>query len=314
MSEFALIERIRARARADKSVLLGIGDDAAVLQPEPGLALVATTDSLILDRHFRSDWPAADIGHLAAAVNFSDLAAMGASPRWTLLALTLPEADEPWLESFLEGFLGLCDRFETCLVGGNLSSGPLNIGVQMLGEVESERMTRRGSASPGDLLVVTGALGDAAAALALGDQASAGLMRRLHRPTPRVAAGRALASQVSAMIDVSDGLLADLAHLLAPGQGAELNLSDLPCSELLAQAIPDLESRWPLQLTGGNDYELLFSLAPARLSEAENACKALNLPVTVIGRVTADGAIECRRNDGSLLEIPHGGWDHFDPR
>ncbi len=314
MSEFALIERIRARARTDKSVLLGIGDDAAVIQPAPGLALVATTDSLVLDRHFRSDWPAADIGHLAAAVNFSDLAAMGARPRWVLLALTLPDADQAWLDGFLEGFLSLCHQFDTCLVGGNLSSGPLNIGVQLLGEVEPGRMTRRGRASPGDWLAVTGTLGDAAAALALGEKASVGLRQRLHRPTPRVAAGQALAEQASAMIDVSDGLLADLVHLLAPGQGAELKLADLPCSDVLEQAMPDLDTRWPLQLTGGNDYELLLTLAPSRLTEAEAACADLGLPITVFGRVNSGGAIECRQADGSLLEMPRGGWDHFDPR
>ncbi len=314
MSEFALIERIRARAHADKTVLLGIGDDAAVLQPAPGLALVATTDSLVLDRHFRSDWPAADIGHLAAAVNFSDLAAMGARPRWALLALTLPEADQAWLDGFLDGFLSLCEQFDTCLVGGNLSSGPLNIGVQLLGEIHPDRIARRCGASAGDWLAVTGALGDAAAALALGEPASAGLRRRLHRPTPRVAAGQALAEQVSAMIDLSDGLLADLTHLLAPGQGAELNMADLPCSEALQQAIPDFATRLPLQLSGGNDYELLCSVAPSRLSDVESACAALGLPMTVIGRVSSDGAIECRQSDGSLLEMPRGGWDHFDPR
>ena len=311
VTEFALIARIRARARTDDDVLVGIGDDAAVLQPQSGRALVATTDSLVLDRHFRADWPAADVGHLAAAVNLSDIAAMGARPRWALLALTLPVADERWLDGFLDGFLGLCDPFDVGLVGGNLSSGPLNVGVQLLGDVDPACAVRRGSARAGDLLAVTGTLGDAAAALALADTAPAALRERLRRPLPRVAAGQALASQVSAMIDVSDGLLADLGHLLGHGLGARITVDDLPTSPALAESFPEPTRRWPLQLSGGNDYELLVSLAPDRRESAQARCAALGLPLTVIGSIDRSGAIECIQADGTDLELPHGGWDHF---
>lgn len=314
MSEFALIERIRARAASDDRVLVGIGDDAAVLAPEPGRALVATTDSLVLDRHFRSDWPAADVGHLAAAVNLSDLAAMGARPRWALLALTLPTGDAVWVDGFLDGFLGLCTRFNTCLVGGNLSAGPLNIGVQLLGDVDPACVARRGRARIGDLLAVTGSLGDAAAALLGEDGAPADLLARLHRPVPRVEAGQAMAAMATAMIDVSDGLLADLGHLLGPGQGARIELGQLPASGSLVKVFADASQRWPLQLSGGNDYELLVSLQPSQWDAAHARCAALGVPLTVIGLVNSAGAIECRQPDGHRLELPRGGWDHFESR
>jgi len=189
MGEFDLIERIRARARTAPGVLVGIGDDAAVLAPTSGHELVVTTDSIIVDRHFTADWPAVDVGHLAAHANLSDLAAMGATPRWALLALTLPEIDEVWIDGFLDGFLSAVESFGMGLVGGNLARGALNVGVELIGEIPAgQAVTRRGARS-GDRIAVTGTVGDAAAALALGPEASPGLRYRLHRPRARVQAG-----------------------------------------------------------------------------------------------------------------------------
>ncbi|MFU8832020.1 MAG: thiamine-phosphate kinase, partial [Wenzhouxiangella sp.] len=273
MTEFELIERIRARARSDASVLIGIGDDAAMLRPTPEHALVATTDSLVLDRHFTADWPAEDIGHLALAVNLSDLAAMAARPRWALLSLTLPEADMAWLDGFLDGFLALADRYDVSLVGGNISSGPLNIGVQLLGEARPEHIARREGARAGDLLAVTGTLGDAAAALSVGPGAHPDLLRRLHRPEPRVRVGQALGGEVNAMIDLSDGLFADLGHLLGSALGARLEVARLPASPALQDTVPSDSKRWPLQLGGGNDYELLMAIDPGRLDRVQSICR-----------------------------------------
>jgi thiamine-monophosphate kinase len=312
VGEFELIERIARRVRPSPSVLLGIGDDAAVLRPTPGRALVATTDSLVLDRHFTADWSPADIGHLALAVNLSDLAAMAATPRWVLLSLTLPEADEHWLEGFLDGFLALAERFETVLVGGNISSGPLNIGVQLLGEVEPERLVDRSGARPGDLLAVTGSLGDAAAALLLGDAAAPALRERLHRPEPRVAAGLALGAHVRAMLDVSDGLLADLGHLLDKGLGAEVELERLPASPALARAFGPGPERWQLQAAGGNDYELLVVLAPEDLDRARGDCAKLGLELSLVGRISASPGVVCRDAQGRTVSFARGGWDHFE--
>ena len=311
-NEFDLIARIRARCQSrDPALQVGIGDDAAVFRPEPGQNLVTTTDSLVIDRHFGADWPAADIGHLALAVNLSDLAAMAASPRWALLALTLPRADEAWLDGFLDGFLGLAERTGTSLIGGNIASGPLNIGVQLIGQVDPSRVVRRSGVRPDQLILLTGTLGDAAAALTLGDSAPTDLLRRLRRPEPRLAAGVALGGWARAMIDVSDGLLADLGHLLGADLGAELDLSAIPASPALMAAFPDPVQRWPLQLSGGNDYELLFTVAPEQLSECRQSLHEVGLAVSIVGRVTTRAGVQCIKPDGGRMVTDRYGWDHF---
>jgi thiamine-monophosphate kinase len=311
VGEFELIARIARRVRPSTSVVLGIGDDAAVLQPAAGQLLVATTDSLVLDRHFTAAWSPAEVGHLALAANLSDLAAMAARPRWVLLSLTLPNADERWLDGFLDGFLALAERFETCLVGGNISAGPLNIGVQLLGEVGPEAIARRSGVRSGDVLAVTGTLGDAAAALSQGEQSSPALLERLRRPEPRVHAAQALAGRVHAMIDVSDGLLADLAHLLEAGLGAELELPALPASPALRAAVAEPQQRWALQVGGGNDYELLMAMPPEHFDVAAAICAEAGTRLSAIGRVTGQEGIHCRDERGEVIGFEHGGWDHF---
>lgn len=311
-NEFDLIERIRARAHGpDPDVLLGIGDDAAVLLPRAGKALVATTDSLVAGRHFLQQWPAADIGHLSLAVNLSDIAAMGGTPRWALLSLTLPEADPVWLDAFLDGFLALAAATGTRLVGGNIARGPLNIGVQLLGEVAPDGYVARGAARPGDLILITGSLGDAAAALEIGAAADPALVQRLHRPQPRLCWGQRLADTASAMIDVSDGLLADLGHLLGAELGADLMLEALPASAALLAAVPEAEARWRLQLAGGNDYELLLTMGPERAQAVLADSQQMAPGLTHIGRVSSSRGLRCRRPDGRLYRADHQGWDHF---
>lgn len=309
MGEFELIERIRARASAGSGVVVGIGDDAAVLAPTPGHELAVTTDSIVIDRHFTVDWPAADVGHLAAQANLSDLAAMGACPRWALLALTLPEIDETWVDAFLDGFLASAASAGMALVGGNLARGALNIGVQLIGELPSGRAITRRGARLGDRIVVTGTLGDAGAALALGDAADPALLARLRRPEARLKAGLALRDRARAMIDLSDGLLADLGHLLAAGQGAELDLDALPASPALRAAVADPIERMRLQTGSGSDYELLVILPPgADLSELAQAADVALAP---IGHIIDGDGIVCR---SAAYEVPADlgrGWDHF---
>lgn len=323
-SEFDLIRAIARHVDASSDVPLGIGDDAAVISPTPNQHLVTTTDSLVLDRHFSADWPAKDIGHLAMAANLSDLAAMAARPRWALLNMTLPKntcyATEAWLDEFMQGFLSLDE--EVVLVGGNLSEGPLNIGVVLMGEVTpNQAITRRGSCV-GDALVVTGTLGDAAMALQLKTHkkhVDKDLQARLHCPTPRVVAGQHAAAHVHAMIDISDGLLADLSHLLDAAQdgdghkklGAEIHLDLLPTSQAFkALKLPDAH-RWNLQLSGGNDYELLMSVAPPRLDALLSELQSISIQATVIGQVISEPNVFLLDHHGDKFRPASQGWDHF---
>jgi thiamine-monophosphate kinase len=311
-TEFDLIERIRARVSNDPSVAAGIGDDAALLKTRPGRLLVASTDSLVPDRHFLSDWPPAVLGHLALAVNLSDLAAMGADPRWTLLALTLPAADARWLDGFLDGFLDLAAEHAVVLVGGNLARGPLNIGVQALGEVAEGRAARRAGARPGDVLAVTGTLGDAAAAWRLGAGASPALIERWQRPAPRVRAGRIAAPWVHAMMDLSDGLLADTAKLIgASSCGARIELERLPASPALLDALPTARERQRLQAEGGSDYELLMALDRKDVEALSAELAEQGSPMTVIGEIIEGDAIEIVDDTGQRVEMSADGWDHF---
>lgn len=311
MSEFDLIERIRRRSRADDSVVIGIGDDAAVVQPEAGFELVVTTDSLVVDRHFTDHWAPADIGHVAAQANLSDLAAMGARPHWALLSLTLPEDDPAWLDGFLDGFLAAAEEHGVCLVGGNLARGPLNVGVELIGQVKAGDAVTRTGGQPGDRLVVTGTIGDAAAALALGNAAPAELAAGLHRPRARVQAGRVLAGHARAMIDLSDGLLADLGHLLAGGLGAEVRLDRLPASKALVTAIGDRAQRWRLQCAGGSDYELLAILPSEADEDLEALAAAAGVAITQIGCINDHGRIDCRAAGDEVPDDLGYGWDHF---
>ena len=309
MNEFDLIAEIKARAPAGSGIVLGIDDDAAVLQPSAGMQLVATTDNLVAGRHFvdSGDNRATpeEIGHLALAANLSDLAAMGAIPRWCLLTLTLPEADSDWLRRFLDGFLALAVEHDCALVGGNITRGPTNIGVTALGEVPAGKFATRSGAHPGQRIVVTGTLGDAAAGLKLERPPGDPLRERLLKPAPRLAAGLELARIADAMIDISDGLLADLAHMSGK-LGAEIHCDRLPTSAALAEAFPDDRERWPLQFAGG-DYELLALVA----EDAKLPASVGGINLTEIGRITNTGRIGCLDAAGELFETAEPGWDHF---
>ncbi|MGN6111988.1 MAG: thiamine-phosphate kinase [Luteimonas sp.] len=318
--EFELIERIRRRAAARGDVVLGIGDDAALLAPPPGMLLAVATDTLNADVHFPGETAPADLGWKALAVNLSDLAAMGASPAWATLSLSLPHADAAWVDAFLDGFLELAARHGVALVGGDTTRGPLSVCVTIHGFVAPDAALRRAGARAGDDVWVTGSLGDAAAALVqwrAGGAADPGLRVRLDRPEPRVAAGAGLAAGIaSAAIDVSDGLLADLGHVCsASAVGAEIVLAALPASDALESRFV-ADARRTLQASGGDDYELCFTAPPSQRDAIAALAARCATPMTRIGRIVAgDGAdgggVRALLPDGSAWVAPRAGHEHF---
>lgn len=312
--EFELIREFFVTDTGDASVHLGIGDDAALLAVPEGHELVVTTDTLVAGRHFPDDAAAFDIGWKSLAVNLSDLAAMGAEARWVTLALTLPASDDAFLREFSRGFFALAKQEKVSLVGGDTTRGPLSITVTAMGIVPVGQALRRSGARAGDDLYVSGYMGDAALGLRLALQqwhddlapdAQDLALARLHRPQPRLALGLALRGLATSCLDVSDGLAQDLGHVLAASQvGAELQLECLPRSAALAAIDPAFADI--LALTGGDDYELLFTAAPS----AAARIAALPLACTRIGAITAAPGLRFTR-DGRLLDMPVTGFNHF---
>ncbi len=326
LGEFDLIQRFFVRstpaAAAAADVELGIGDDAAVLRVPAGEDLVAAVDTIVEGRHFPAGSDARSIGHRALAVNLSDIAAMGARPAWALLALTLPAADPVWLEAFAGGLLALADHHGVALVGGDTTSGPLTVSVQMLGLVPRGGALRRSGAREGDLLAVTGTLGDAAAGLAILQRpagappstplmtAEQELVRRFEFPTPRVEFGIAARGIASAAMDLSDGLVGDLPKLAAASElAAQVAIERLPLSTALRARVPPGQAReWAL--AGGDDYELLLAVSPQRYQELAHAAAQLDVPLAVIGELRRGGGVSWTQ-EGVNQEIVGHGFDHF---
>jgi thiamine-monophosphate kinase len=324
--EFDLIELVRLRCsvvRAD--VRLGIGDDAALLAPPAGHELAVSTDTLVAGVHFPAGTSARDLGWKALAVNLSDLAAMGATPAWALLALTLPDASRDFVAAFADGFAELAAQHGVALVGGDTTRGPLNIGVTVHGFIASDRALRRDGARSGDLVFVTGTLGDAAAGLRCLDRTDVraselfnapadtreALIARLTRPLPRIGAGAALRDLASACIDVSDGLLADLGHIARrSGVGIEVDADALPASSALL-ALFTRDERVMLQAAGGDDYELAFCVPPAKAADVQRDLARIGCGATRIGRVVAGERVRLLAHDGGELAIERSGWNHF---
>lgn len=310
MDEFELIRRFFVREGDARGVVTGIGDDGAVLAPRPGHELVTVVDTLVQGVHFPVDIDAADLGYRVVAVNLSDIAAMGAVPRWMTLALTLHSPDAGWLAGFANGLFEAADRHDVALVGGDTTSGDTVVAtVQIMGEVEQGAALLRSGARAGDSICVTGTVGDAAAGLELikVGQPNEFLSQRYLRPSARVACGRRLQGIASAAIDVSDGLYADLAKLLAAsGVGAEIDLDALPISAELAASFGSDEQR-RFALSGGDDYELCFTLPAASQNDI---LEKLEVPVTVIGSVSDGGGIVCRAA-GRIVDYADSGYLHF---
>jgi thiamine-monophosphate kinase len=316
--EFSLINRIRERtSQARDDVHLGIGDDAALLAVPMGQELAVAIDTLVEGVHFPIGTAPADIGWKALAVNLSDLAAMGATPAWALLALTLPKAESAFIDDLATGFAQLAQAYRLALVGGDTTRGALTLSVAVHGFVPPGKALTRAGAQAGDAIFVTGTLGDAAAGLKLlqhgrsADARSAYLIERLNRPTPRVAAGLALRGHAHACIDVSDGLLADLGHMCeASSLAAEIDASLLPRSSALLDLFDDAAAR-DLALSGGDDYELCFSVPASHVVNVQADLARLGCGVTRIGRMVAGSGVRVRAADGRWLEPEHSGWDHF---
>jgi len=310
-SEFELIRKYFDRPA--RSAALGVGDDAALLRPRAGMELAVSTDLLLEGRHFRAGADARKLGHKALAVNLSDMAAMGATPRWATLALALPSADERWLAEFSKGFFSLARRLGVELVGGDTTRGPLSICVTILGEVPKKKALRRGGARPGDGIWVSGELGGAAYALARSKSAlarpdDAAAAKRLHLPEPRVALGLRLRGVATAAIDVSDGFAQDLGHILKrSGVGAVVDYELLPKFGIRD---PKLERR--CVLSGGDDYELLFTARAGFSARVDAIAKALHLRLTRVGSIDRRRDLRILDGKGRRMKVERG-FDHFAP-
>lgn len=319
MAEFELIDLIARRCRHVRDdVRLGIGDDAAIVRVPPGFELAIATDTLVVGVHFPHDARAADIGWKALAVNLSDLAAMGAEPAWASLALTLPHASRGLVADLADGLGELAELHRVALIGGDTTAGPLSLTVSVQGLVPEGMALRRGGARSGDRMFVTGTLGDAAAGLhvhshaqACAEPARADLLARLHRPTPRVAVGLALRGLATACIDVSDGLLADLAHVArASGVGMRIDADALPASAALAENF-DLPTRRRWQLAGGDDYELAFTVPAGQVELLHARLAELDCRLTCIGEVVEGREVRVHDASGQTITLDQQGWEHF---
>jgi len=319
LGEFGLIDRIKANVAASPSVLLGIGDDAAALLPAPGLVTLITSDMLLEGVHFDLSFgDPQSLGRKSLSVNLSDLAAMGAHPRHFLLGIALPrELSVEFMDRFMSGVLEQAERFGATLVGGDTcaSKGGVAISITALGEQRPELVVKRSGARAGDLVCLSGSVGDAAAGLQglLRGERDGFLVSRQLDPTPRVSAGVALAEAgiASAMIDVSDGVLADLGHICElSGVGARLDLAMLPLSDEY-RAVCGADP-YALALSGGEDYELLFCVARERRGEAEELFQGLGLRLSVIGEMTEKGGVELLAADGGSYAPRQRGFDHFE--
>jgi len=318
LAEFALIDRIRARSKGRHDIVLGIGDDAALLQPLADHWLAVTADTLNSGVHFPPETLPEDIGWKTLAVNLSDLAAMGATPAWGTLAMSLPSAEADWIDAFADGFFALADAHAWRLIGGDTTRGPLSLSVTAFGQVPHGQALRRDGAQIGDDIWVSGTLGDAAGALRLWqrgmldvtrtapDPGLEHLRRRLLRPTPRVALGIALRGIASAAVDVSDGLLADLGHITTrSGAHAQLDVHALPMSDALRSQFDAAGARDCAQ-AGGDDYELCFTAPPQAFTAVEAIGASLGLALTRVGTVVLP-----TRSTTTATTVRRG-YQHFD--
>lgn len=315
-SEFSLIQRFFTKPTPQ--AVLGVGDDAALMAVSPGMELAVSTDMLVSGTHFFPDADPRALGWKSLAVNISDMAAMGAQPRWATLALSLPQADEAWLSAFASGFFACAKEFGVDLVGGDTTRGPLNLAITIFGEVPSGQAIRRDGAQAGDDIWVSGSLGGAALALKalqgeipFEGQDFESCRRLLDQPQPRVALGLALRGIATSALDISDGVLGDLGHILERSQvGAELCFDAIPAHPALE---PLLAQAWAQQcaLSGGDDYELCFT-APSQCHEDIKRLEdKLTLKLTKIGKITRDAGLQLRDASGLSMSIAKGGYDHF---
>lgn len=314
--EFDLIAR--HFTRATPGAVLGVGDDCALLAPTPGMQLAVSSDMLLEGRHFSPQDSPAGIGHKSLAVNLSDLAAMGATPRWATLAIALPEENDAWLTAFARGFFRMADMHGIELVGGDTTRGALTISITVMGEVPPGQALRRDGAQAGDDVWVSGVIGSAAMALAyrqgrlfMEQIDAARVLPALYLPTPRVELGIALRGIATSVIDISDGLLGDLGHILERSHvGATLEFAALPTLPVAQAYLHEAVAR-DCVLAGGDDYELCFTAPPDKRGAIEAAAQSAGVAVTCIGRITTEPCLVVLDTDGQPLPYQHTGYDHF---
>ncbi len=319
--EFDIIRTYFTRPiQHSKTTRLSVGDDAAILRTPAGYDMAIAVDTLNAGVHFPLDTNPDDIGWKSLAVNLSDMAAMGATPAWFTLALSLPTVDAAWLEAFANGLFDLADRYQLDLIGGDTTRGPLSISIQIGGWVKRDMYLSRRGAQPGDRIYVSGTLGDAALALQLITTANSAVTeidqqavrQRLNRPTPRIELGQALVGIASACIDISDGLAADLGHILASsGCGARLSLTALPCSAELLRIETEQLRQLDHVLYGGDDYELCFTVPSQRVATFEQQCRQQQWPVSAIGEITTEPGLWLVNTAGIAERIAPQGYQHF---
>lgn len=317
--EFSLINRYFKTPLTRRDVTIGVGDDCAVVSTPAGKQLAVTTDTLVQGIHFPSETSPADIASKAIAVNLSDLAAMGARPAWLMLALTLPDFDESWVRDFADSFHATANRYGVELIGGDTTQGPLSITIQAMGIIDPERIMRRNGAHPGDDIYISGTLGDAATGLKilqqgqLIDENQAWLVNRLNRPQARVELGCKASAFCRCAIDISDGLAADLGHILeASDCGATVNIDRIPLSHQLVEYSSNRNGvDWNRVLSGGDDYELCLVVAPENESRLMQLAGELSLPLTRIGTIEARGRLNFIDESGEKYLLNDTGYEHF---
>ena len=317
MNEFELIDRFFRNTPTTENVVCGVGDDAAILRLPQNTQLVVSVDALVADVHFPATAQADLIAERALRVSLSDLAAMGAEPLWFTLALTLPDADAAWLEKFSAGLFRAAKHYGCDLVGGDTTKGPLTISVQVMGAVATGGALLRSGAREGDSVYVTGCLGDGAAALSViknelpvDESASRYLLNRFYRPEARFAEANKIAGLASSAIDISDGLINDLAHICeASGVGAEIDLEMLPVSSAV-RASANLPQQEAWALAGGDDYELCFTVPESNVAAIEQLIEVGGLAATSIGKIIKGDSVTCCRNGKAVIPATRG-YRHF---
>ncbi len=318
-SEFELIKQyFQNLTEEDSSIQCGIGDDAAIVKIPQGMDVVLSIDTLLEDTHFPAETDPFDIGYKALAVNLSDMAAMGAVPQWVLLSISLPENDEAWLKEFASGFLQLAKQHSVSLIGGDMSRGPLSVTLQIQGLVPTDTALKRDGAQKGDLIYVTGSLGDAGVGLdiiqgkiSIGNDHEAFFLNSLNRPEISVEAGLRLREIANSAIDISDGLIADLGHILdASHVGAEVEVEKIPLSEAMHQCIEETNA-WNYALTSGDDYKLCFTASTAQHELIINTFREINIPVSCIGKIKGEPGLQLKIPEGTCFEPSGKSYQHF---
>ena len=317
-SEFDIIRQYFILENSRTDVVLGIGDDAAILNVPKNHELIQSVDTLVAGVHFPIETSAEDVAYKALAVNLSDMAAMGAEPAWFTLAITLPNDDEAWLKKFSESLSSIAKKYNVQLVGGDTTHGPLCISITINGFVEKGKALTRSNAQVGDRIYVSGNIGDAALALAawqgdclLAADSVSYLNNQLNRPTPQIELGLLLREYASACIDISDGLLADLEHItIASNVGAKINFKDIPLSKEFHSNLTDEELIIPLALAGGDDYELCFTIPSNKYIEFENVIKKNKISATCVGEIESQTGVRCIKNNKEI-DIQGIGYQHF---